>query len=374
MSKKHKSKSKTKMPAKGKNAVPLLIGGMAVVIIVGSIAAFSGIGFDPVSLLASVFSTAPSVKLTASAPSIYPGGSVNITWSSTNALTCTSGYFSTGGAIIGTVTVHPTQTTRYYLQCNAAPYTVVKSVLVTVNATTQLTASIFSDVPSVVAGGTAHVTWTSNNATSCTSPNFSTGGATSGTVAVRPLVAKSYTLTCTGSSSSVTQSTDIGILAHPAPVVTLSTDGTNGITSGGTAHITWSSQNATSCTSADFTTGGATSGTVAVHPTVQTNYGLTCTGAGGTASAPPVMVNILAAQPPSVVFTSDVKSVPSGGTVHLTWSSQRAVACSSGSFSTGGATSGTVAVNPTVTTNYYLSCNAAHTYTVVKNVIVTVTP
>ncbi len=368
-----KNKSKTKMPAKSKNAVTLLIGGLAVVVIVGSIAAFSGIGFDPVSLLANAFSPSPSVNLKASAPSIYPGGSVNITWSSTNALSCTSGLLPTGGATSGMVTVHPTQTTRYYLQCSAAPYTVVKSVLVTVNATTQLTASIFSDVASVVKGGVVHITWTSNNAASCMSPNFSTGGATSGTVAVRPVVAKSYTLTCTGQGSVVTQSTDIGILAHPAPVVTLSTDGAYGITSGGTAHINWSSQNATSCASSDFTTGGATSGTVAVHPTAQTNYGLTCNGDGGTASAPPVTVNILAAQPPSVVFTSDVKSVPAGGTAHLTWSSERAVSCSSGSFSTGGATSGTIAVQPTVTTNYYLSCTATR-YTVVKNVIVTVTP
>lgn len=54
------------------------------------------------------------------------------------------------------------------------------------------------------------------------------------------------------------------------------------ITLGASSDCAWSSTNATSCTGVGFSTGGATSGTVSVTPTVTSSYSLTCTGAGGT--------------------------------------------------------------------------------------------
>jgi hypothetical protein len=68
-----------------------------------------------------------------------------------------------------------------------------------------------------------------------------------------------------------------------APTVTLTASKTS-ITTGGTSNLTWGSTNATSCTGTGFTASGIT-GTVTVSPTVTTTYGITCTGAGGSASA-----------------------------------------------------------------------------------------
>ena len=67
---------------------------------------------------------------------------------------------------------------------------------------------------------------------------------------------------------------------NPTPTVTLTASPTS-ITSGGSSTLTWSSTNATSCTSTGFTA-EATSGTATVSPTVTQTYSITCTGTGGT--------------------------------------------------------------------------------------------
>jgi hypothetical protein len=358
---------------KKKKAIGYAVGVVALVVVIGSLAAYSLTGLDPVSLLANVLAPAPSLKLTSDVKSVAPGGTAHITWASVNGGTCTSSGLATGGAANGTAAVHPLKTTTYYVQCTSSPYTVVKPITITVMPTTQLTGTLYSDVASVVAGGTAHLVWSSNNATSCKGTNFNTSGATAGTMMVHPRVATTYGLACTGAGTTVTQSATVGILAHAPPTVTLSTDGAYGIVAGSTAHITWATTDATSCSSVGFSTGGAMSGTVAVNPEAQTSYSISCTGPGGSATASPVVVHILPPPPPQLTMTSDVKSVVSGGAAHITWASVNAKSCVSQSFAMGGALNGTVTVNPTATTTYYLSCTSTP-FTIVKSVTVNVTP
>lgn len=69
---------------------------------------------------------------------------------------------------------------------------------------------------------------------------------------------------------------------NPAPTATLSAQPNRLTWWGQTSNLTWASTNATTCTGSGFNTNGATSGSVSVAPTVTTNYGLSCTGAGGT--------------------------------------------------------------------------------------------
>jgi hypothetical protein len=83
--------------------------------------------------------------------------------------------------------------------------------------------------------------------------------------------------------------------APTAPVVSLSADESQ-IGSGGTVDLTWSSQNATSCTATGGWTGAQPlSGTTTSKPlTSNTTFTLSCTGAGGT-SAKSVSVTVTAA-------------------------------------------------------------------------------
>lgn len=74
---------------------------------------------------------------------------------------------------------------------------------------------------------------------------------------------------------------DFSLVGRNAPIVSLAVaPGT--ITRGESATVTWSAENATSCTGTNFSTGGAISGNVSVSPQNTTTYGGSCTGDGGT--------------------------------------------------------------------------------------------
>jgi hypothetical protein len=74
------------------------------------------------------------------------------------------------------------------------------------------------------------------------------------------------------------------VLKGPVPTATLVANPTR-INVGESSTLTWSSANTTSCTGTNFSTGGATSGSLQVSPGVTTQYSVSCTGPGGDASA-----------------------------------------------------------------------------------------
>jgi hypothetical protein len=75
-----------------------------------------------------------------------------------------------------------------------------------------------------------------------------------------------------------------GTPASGAPTASLSANPTS-VTAGQSSTLTWSSTNATSCTGTGFSTGNLTAGSVTVTPSITTNYSVSCTGSGGTATA-----------------------------------------------------------------------------------------
>jgi hypothetical protein len=99
----------------------------------------------------------------------------------------------------------------------------------------------------------------------------------------------------------------IGVVNAP-PTVTLSASPAS-VTAGGIATLTWTSTSATSCTGSGGTFTGnqvTGSGTVAVTVAATTNYTLTCTGPGGTAS-----------KSATVAATAAVTSSGGGGAIDL---------------------------------------------------------
>ena len=187
----------------------------------------------------------------------------------------------------------------------------------------------------------------------------------------------------------------------PAPTATLYANPTS-VTQGNSSTLTWGSVNATSCTGSGFSTANQTSGTAIVTPSATTDYGVTCTGAGGSASADaPVTVTPLATAP-TETLTPAPRSITRGNSSQLAWtSSANATYCAATNFTltqhqvqTGGQTcffgfcfgppavttnvndtSGSVPVSPTSTTQYSYSCgNSVGTTTATATVTVTNTP
>ena len=240
---------------------------------------------------------APTVMIAAAPSKVSLGGASTLTWSSTDATSCTaSGAWSGTRPTVGSEAQTPAVagTTIYNLSCTGTGGAGSASATVTVNGpstpTPAPTVTIASAPGAVLLGGASTLSWSSTNATSCTaSGGWSGSKATSGSEAQTPAAVGtvSYTLICLGAGGSGSASATVTVNAPPAPTVTLSAaPGT--VTLGTASTLTWSSANATTCIASGGWSGNrATSGSEAQTPstTGAVTYSLSCTGAGGTASA-----------------------------------------------------------------------------------------
>jgi hypothetical protein len=160
----------------------------------------------------------PTLTLTANPTSIATGGSTTLTWSTTNATSCTaSGGWTGSRATSGSQSFNNlTASVVYTLQCTGAGGNVTRSAQVTVNAspppplpTVDLSASPLS----VTANGSATLSWTSTGATTCTaSGGWSGTRGTQGTESTGALSnTTNYDLTCTGPGGSSSDSVTVDV-------------------------------------------------------------------------------------------------------------------------------------------------------------------
>jgi hypothetical protein len=307
---------------------------------------------------------APVTTITANPTSVAVGGSSTLTWSATNATSCTaSGAWSGSKATSGTQSVGPlSASSTFSLSCTGSGGSSSANAAVMVQQPAAApTLTLAASPLSVASGGNSTLTWSSANATSCVATGDWAGTrATSGSLQVGPLTsAKAYTLACTGEGGTVTRSVNVAIATPGAPTVTFEAAPTN-VQSGSASQLTWSSTNATSCTASGAWSGSrATSGTQSTGAlTANGNYALTCTGAGGSASQT-VAVALLPV--PTLTFTASPASIQSGSASQLTWSATNATSCTaSGAWTGSRATSGTQSTGAlSANANYTLTCTGA---------------
>jgi hypothetical protein len=276
---------------------------------------------------------APTVTVSIAPTSIALGQSATLTWSSTNAASCTADSGWTGSqATAGTLSVTPTNVGgfAYSLTCvgptgevgNGAAALVVNAVVPPPGNPPSVIVSV--SPASITLGQSATVTWSTTSATSCVADSAWNGSqATSGSLSVTPGTAGgfAYSLTCTGTGGTGNGAAALIVNSPapapgPAPTVTISISPTT-ITLGQSATVTWSSTNATGCTADSAWTGSQLlSGTLSVTPTATGGlaYSLTCSGTGGTANAAAAL-SVDAAPAATTTTTSSGKS--GGGAI--TW-------------------------------------------------------
>jgi hypothetical protein len=149
------------------------------------------------------------------------------------------------------------------------------------------TASLSANPTSINAGQSSTLSWSSTNATSCTSGNFALTGM-SGSGVVAPSTTTGYSIACSGSGGSATATATVTVAAPPpppppAPTASLSANPTS-VKAGKSSTLSWSSTNAMSCTGGNFAASG-TSGSAIAKPSVTTTYSISCSGNGGSATA-----------------------------------------------------------------------------------------
>ena len=304
----------------------------------------------------------PAVSLSSAPSTVAMGGSALLSWSSTDATSCTaSGGWTGNVGTSGSQSTGPlTASTTYTLTCTGAGgSSAPQSATVTVTTSPAPTVSLSASPTTVAFGGSSTLSWSSTNATSCTASGGWTGAlGTSGSQSTGALASSTtYILTCTGTGGSSTpQSATVTV----TPTVSLSASPTT-IASGGSSTLSWTSTNATSCTASGGWTGTlGTSGSQSTGALASsTTYTLTCTGAGGISTPQTASVTVTAAAP-TVMISASPTTIGAGGTTTLTWSSTNATSCAaSNGWSGTQATSGAFAT-PSLsasTTTFTIACS-----------------
>lgn len=161
-------------------------------------------------------SQGPAITFTGSAVSVDAGGSVTLTWSATEATSCTAlGSWSGSRAVSGTEQVGPVGAdASFTLQCANGNGSTSRTVNVDVIPRPAPVVDI-SAAPSVLsAGGSSTVSWAAQNATSCSATGALSGPqATSGTVVLGTVsTATNVALTCVGNGQQSFGQATIGIV------------------------------------------------------------------------------------------------------------------------------------------------------------------
>ena len=157
---------------------------------------------------------APTVSLSANPTSLASGLASTLSWSATNATSCTaSGGWSgsknttSGTASTGVLSV----TTSFTLSCSGTGGTASDSATVTVIPAP--TVSLNASPTSLASGSSSTLTWSSTNATSCTaSGGWSGTKAASGTLTTGALTTTTtYTLSCSGLAGSASDAVTVTV-------------------------------------------------------------------------------------------------------------------------------------------------------------------
>jgi hypothetical protein len=184
---------------------------------------------------------APTVTISVTPNIITVGQSAALTWSSTNATSCTaSGAWSGAQATSGTHSESPTPSgsNTYTLSCSGAGGSAQASAQLTVNTAPPPpppapTVTLSVDPTSIALGQSAMLTWSSTNATSCTAGGAWSGTQkTSGTLQVAPSAAgtSAYMLSCSGADNGAS-GTSVAKLTVSAPMAAVT--GLSGKAGGG---------------------------------------------------------------------------------------------------------------------------------------------
>ncbi len=165
---------------------------------------------------------APLLTFTTNATQVSSGASATLTWSATNATSCSaSGSWSGSKPTSGSESVGPLSSNASYdLTCSGDGGSVNKNVTIQVSPTPEPapTVSLEASPTQVEPNGSATLTWSSTNATQCTaSGGWSGSKATSGSLMVGPLAAATlFTLSCSGAGGTATVSANVDV-APSAP-------------------------------------------------------------------------------------------------------------------------------------------------------------
>jgi hypothetical protein len=239
----------------------------------------------------------PTVSLSASKTTISGGEKSTLSWTSTNATTCSaSGGWGESKALSGSKIVEPSVTTTYALTCSGPGGNATQNTTITVLPLNYPLPTVIlkAEPSSIMIGQSTTLSWVSTNTTSCTASNGWIGNlGQSGTKIFLPINSTTYTISCTGQGGTATQNVTVSVNKSPADTPPLSLPNVTfsafpeSVKFGESTTLTWTTKNALSCVASGGWSGikDLNSSQKIVPEKTNTNFVLTCSGDGGAVSA-----------------------------------------------------------------------------------------
>lgn len=282
----------------------------------------------------------PTPLIATSTPYICSGESATLT-----SIGCTGTVVWSTGATGNTITVTPTATTTYTAKCKITDTCIsgdANPVVINLNVITPplITSNVSGNT--ICAGGSITLT-----ASSCSGSVIWSNNTTASIITVSPTTTTNYTAICKTNTCTSSPSTPItvtvGTTGGTAPTITASK---NAICNGETVVLT-----ASACTGSLTWSNGMTGTSINIKPTTTGTYSVTCaSSACGSLTSTPVTITVTPGiQTP--VITANEDTVCAGGNVNLTVSN-----CTGTLLWSTGVSSSVIAVSPTTTTVYEVTC------------------
>ncbi len=204
---------------------------------------------------------------TATPPQIQAGQSSTLAWNVLNADSITITQVGTVQAS-ASASVSPTQTTTYTLTAKNSVNTATATATVTVGGGNTQVLFCYATPTNIMAGETATLNYSTQNADSVTITPQPGKVANSGSVTVSPTQTTTYTVTATGAGGTSTNSCSVvvTVAAGTAPRIIQFSAIPGQINSGQSSNLLWLVENATTVSITTLGTVGL-SGTQSVSPT-----------------------------------------------------------------------------------------------------------
>lgn len=171
-------------------------------------------------------STAPVVSFTATPSTITAGGSTTLSWETSNATSVTIDPGLGSQPLNGSTPVSPTVTTTYTLTATGPGGTTTASAQVTVNLPMPEVLIFTASPPTIRAGQSTTLVFSTQGAVSVTIDNGVAVSGTAGSVIVTPTQTTAYTLTATGANGSrSTSQVTVTVITSPVVAITDLPDG-----------------------------------------------------------------------------------------------------------------------------------------------------
>lgn len=285
----------------------------------------------------SIASAPVTINVSTSNPTII-ASSLNICTGGSSTLSinnCSGTVLWSTGSTLASITVSPSATTTYTVECQVG--TCISSTSATVNVSVGQMPTITASETNICLGGSVELT-----AANCSGTLTWSTGAGTNIITVSPTDTTIYTVICEIGTCS--QSAGITIFVSPAQTPNISASATS-ICVGQSVTLT-----ASNCSSGVTWSTGATTNEIVVSPSVTTNYSVSC-GSGTCSRSATLTITVGSVLAPPAISANQTTVCPSTNVVLTATGCTGTVIWSNSSQGT------EITVSPVATTSYTAICD-----------------